>query len=135
MLPGFALALAGLLATSVVWIGRFDTDLDARAQTADIGVAPGRLLGATRFQVAWLDWDAPRPVFVTSLSSPAVAHDVAAAPGIGTAIVSVSSPAPDGRSWGVDGSDLFGVDLSTAAIAGHAPHPAPSCCARSRASR
>ncbi len=114
VLRGTALALAGLLAASVVWSGPFDADQAARAQTADIGVAPGRLLAATRFQLAWLDWNAPRPVFLTSLSSPAVAHDVAALPGVATALVAVSSPTPDGRSWGADGSDVLGVDLTGA---------------------
>src|SRR3954447_10838973 len=93
--------------------------------TADFGVAPGRLLGATRFQLAWLDWNAPRPVFLASLSSPAVAHDVAELPGLDTAIVSVSSPAADGRSWGIDASDLLGVDLSTATAAGARATPRP----------
>jgi len=106
------LATAGLLATSVAWGGLSDTEQRASAQTADIAVAAGRLLGAARFQLAWLDWNAPRPVFLTSLSTPSVAHDVAALPGIATAIVSVSSPAPDGRNWGVDSGDLLGVDLT-----------------------
>jgi len=109
-----ALALAGVLATSIAWDGLFAIQPAARAQTADIAVAPGRLLGATRFQLAWLDWNAPRPSFLTSLSNPAVAHDVAALPGVATAIVSVSSPTPDGRNWGIDGSDLLGVDLTAA---------------------
>ena len=106
-----ALALAGLLATSVVWTASVETQLTARAQTADMAVAPGRLLGATRFQLAWLDWNAPRPVFLTSLASPSVARDVAALPVCQA--ISVSSPSPDGRNWGVDGSDLLGVDLTT----------------------
>jgi hypothetical protein len=104
---GLALASAAILATSVSWGG-------AAAQTADIAVAPGRLLGATRFQVAWLDWDAPRPVFLTALANPAVAHDVAALPGVNTALVAVSKPTTDGRNWGVDPSDILGVDLSAA---------------------
>ena len=125
VLPGLALALAGLLATSVVWIAPLAPNLSVQAQTADIGVAPGRLLGATRFQLAWLDWNAPRPAFLTSLSSPSVAHDVTALPGVATAIVSVSSPAADGRSWGIDGSDLLGVDLSTASPATERAAPRP----------
>jgi hypothetical protein len=75
---GIVLAAAAILATSVSWGA-------ASAQTADIAVAPGRLLGATRFQLAWLDWDAPRPVFLTALANPAVAHDVAALSGVSTA--------------------------------------------------
>jgi hypothetical protein len=105
-----ALALAGaaILAMSVTW------GSGAGAQTADIVVAPGRLLGATRFQLAWLDWNAPRPVFLTALASPAVAHDVAALPGGSTALLSVAKPATSGRNWGVDPSDILGVDLSSA---------------------
>jgi len=73
--------------------------------------------------LAWLDRNAPRPVFLTSLSNPAVAHDVAALPGVSTAIVSVCSPTPDGRNWGVDGSDLLGVDLT--AVPGDRVQPRP----------
>ena len=102
---GVALAAAAILASCISWGG-------AAAQTADIAVAPGRLLGATRFQLAWLDWDAPRPVFLTALANPAVAHDVAALPGVSTALVSVSKPATDGRNWGIDPSDILGVDLT-----------------------
>lgn len=65
--------------------------------------APGRLLGATRFQLAWLDWDAPRPVLVTALA--------------------VSSPSPDGRNSGVDGSDLLAVDLSSTEDSRKQPRP------------
>jgi len=100
------LAAAAIVVTSVSWGG-------AAAQTADIAVAPGRLLGATRFQLAWLDWDAPRPMFLTSLANPAVAHDVAALPGVNMALVSVSKPATDGRNWGLDPSDILGVDLTS----------------------
>jgi Tol biopolymer transport system component len=103
-----ALAAAGVLATSITW------SAGAGAQTADMVVAPGRLLGATRFQLAWLDWNAPRPVFLTALASPAVAHDAAALPGGTTALLSVSKPATDGRNWGVDPSDILGVDLNSA---------------------
>ena len=46
-----------LLAGSIGW----GTPDALQAQTADLGVVGGRLLGATRFQLAWLDWDAPRP--------------------------------------------------------------------------
>jgi hypothetical protein len=70
---GIALAAAAILATSVSGGG-------AQAQTADVAVAPGRLLGATRLQLAWLDWDAPRPVVLTALANPSVAHDVSALP-------------------------------------------------------
>jgi hypothetical protein len=59
-----ALAVAGLLATSFAWDGLLVNQPAASAQTADIAVAPGRLLGATRFQLAWLDWNAPRCVSV-----------------------------------------------------------------------
>jgi hypothetical protein len=89
----------------------------------DVPVAPGRLLGATRFQLAWLDWEAPRPVFLTALANPSVARDVAALPGIATALVAVSSPTVDGRNWGVDGSDLLGVDVSQAEGSRVQPRP------------
>jgi hypothetical protein len=102
------LAVVAILATSIGW------GAGAGAQTADIVVAPGRLLGATRFQLAWLDWNAPRPIFLTAMASPAVAHDVAALPGGTTALLSVSKPATDGRNWGVDPSDILGVELSSA---------------------
>jgi Tol biopolymer transport system component len=78
-----------------------------------VGVNGGRLLGATRFQLAWLDWNAPRPVFLTALATPSVAHDVAALPGVSTALLSVSSPGNASRTWGVDPSALYGVDLAT----------------------
>jgi hypothetical protein len=70
LLRAGALALALGVAGSIDASGPFTSPPTARAQPADIGVAPGRLLGATRFQVAWLDWDAPRPVFLTALASP-----------------------------------------------------------------
>jgi hypothetical protein len=101
-----------VLAGSIGWSAPDALQPTARAQTADIAVAAGRLLGATRFQLAWLDWFAPRPLFLTALANPAVARDVAALPGTPTALLSVSSPAPNGRRWGVDGSDLFAIDLS-----------------------
>jgi Tol biopolymer transport system component len=111
------LAAAAILATSVTWGG------GAGAQTADIVVAPGRLLGATRFQLAWLDWNAPRPVFLTALASPAVAHDVAALPGSSMALLSVSKPTTDGRNWGVDPSDILGVDLASSEGSRVQPQP------------
>ena len=60
------------LALSVLFAFDWGGDAPASAQTAEIAVAPGRLLGATRYQLAWLDWDAPRPVFLTLLANPTV---------------------------------------------------------------
>src|SRR5215472_12665676 len=99
------LAAAALAATSVTWP-------IAQAQTADIAVAPGRLLGASRFQLAWLDWNAPRPVFLTALATPSVAHDVSAVPSVATALLSVSRPVSGGRNWGADPSDILAVNLT-----------------------
>jgi hypothetical protein len=66
LLRAGAAALALGLVGSFDWSGQSSTAPTTSAHTADIAVAPGRLLGATRFQLAWLDWDAPRP-----MSSPA----------------------------------------------------------------
>src|SRR5215813_4124885 len=115
---------AGAVALALSLLFAFDWgEAPASAQSADIQVAPGRLLGATRFQLAWLDWDAPRPVFLTSLANPTVARDVAAIPGNPTALVAVSSPTADGRKWGVDGSDLLAVELGAAKDARQQPRP------------
>jgi hypothetical protein len=123
LLRAGALALALGVAGSIDASGPFTSPPTARAQPADIGVAPGRLLGATRFQVAWLDWDAPRPVFLTALASPSVAHDVAALPGLSTALVAVSSPSANGRTWGVDPSDVLSIDLSATEDSRQQPRP------------
>ena len=112
-----------LVTSSIAWPGWLPMQPAADAQTADVGVVGGRLLGATRFQLAWLDWNAPRPVFLTALATPSVAHDVAALPGISTALLAVSTPGDASRTWGADPSALFGVDLSTPAGQRVQPQP------------
>jgi hypothetical protein len=103
-----------LLCGSISWATLLDALGSTPAANAQVAVTSGRLLGASRFQLAWLNWDAPRPVFLTALANPAVARDVAALPGQTTAIVAVASPVVDGRNWGVDGSDLLELDLGIA---------------------
>jgi hypothetical protein len=103
-----------LFASALAWPTAFNPIASVRAQTADVAVEGGRWLGATRFQLAWLDWNAPRPVFVTALTTPSVAHDVAALAGVNSALLSVSSPGDASRTWGADPSAIYSVDLSTA---------------------
>jgi hypothetical protein len=102
---------ASLLCGSISWANFLESLGCTPSANAQVAVTSGRLLGASRFQLAWLNWDAPRPVFLTALANPAFARDVAALPGRTTAILAVASPVVDGRNWGVDGSDLLELDL------------------------
>lgn len=110
MIAAGVLLLCGSISSATL----LDGPGSAPAANAQVAVTSGRLLGASRFQLAWLNWDAPRPVFLTALANPAVARDVAALPGQTTAVVAVASPVVDGRNWGVDGSDLLVLDLGIA---------------------
>lgn len=111
--PSLAVIAAAvlLLGSSISWATLLTALGSTPAANAQVAVTSGRLLGASRFQLAWLNWDAPRPIFLTALANPAVARDVAVLPGQTTAILAVASPVVDGRNWGVDGSDLLELDL------------------------
>ena len=76
--PSLAVIAAGvlLLCSSISWATFLEALGSAPSANAQVAVTSGRLLGASRFQLAWLNWDAPRPVFLTALANPAVARDV-----------------------------------------------------------
>jgi Tol biopolymer transport system component len=74
-------------------------------------VASGRILAASRGQVAWLDLLAPRPTPLTQLVRPAYPADVAAASSVSFAVASVVSASPSGGM----GGDLVLVDLLSGA--------------------
>src|SRR3979409_1090767 len=70
----------------------------------------GRVIAASRGQVAWLDLLAPRPTPLTQLVRPAYPADVAAASSVPFAVASVVSALPNG---GAMGADLLVIDLSS----------------------
>jgi Tol biopolymer transport system component len=88
-----------LLAASAPW----PSPTLSRAQTPLIG----RVLAASRGQVAWLDLLAPRPTPLTQLVRPAYPADVAAASSGAFAVASVVSASATGGM----GSDLVLLDL------------------------
>ena len=106
MLRPVALALM-LLCVSVLPSPQARPAQEASAQTA----AGGRVLGAARGQVAWLDLIAPRPRPLTQIARPAYPADVAGAPGVPFAVASVVEAMAG--SNGALGSDLLQIDLSS----------------------
>lgn len=74
--------------------------------------AVGRVLGAARGQVAWLDLVAPRPAPLTQLVLPVYPADVDARSGVSFAVASVVSRLGAG---GGPGGDLVRLDLQSGA--------------------
>jgi hypothetical protein len=87
----------------------------ALASTEAVAQEPtaGRVLGAARGQVAWLDLSAPRPVLVSGIARPAYPVDVAATANVPFAVASVISPFEGAAR---PGGDLAAIDLETGAV-------------------
>jgi len=75
--------------------------------------AAGRVLGAARGQVAWLDLSAPRPELISAIPRPAYPVDVAATANVPYAVASVISPF---EASGRPGGDLASINLETGAV-------------------
>lgn len=78
----------------------------------DTGPTAGRVLAATRGQVAWLNLEAARPTPLTTIARPAFPADIAAAPNGSVAVFSLVTVYPGSN---LQGGDLVVLDLATGA--------------------
>lgn len=96
----------------LLWIVTLVPYAEARSSVLAEPAPGGKVLGAARGQVAWLDLVVPKPTPLTQLVRPAYPADVAGAPGVTFAVASIVAEL-SGASGNALGSDLLEIDLAS----------------------